>query len=822
MNISNVIATVIGYLKPQAKVPLKYKRAPRQAVAMRKVGLFQHVLPFLLTVLLFPLICLLPEVSVALASDTFQSANKGESTPVATLLPAVMVHAQREPLTNASHIIDRKTIDGVPMGNGSINEILSILPDVQFSEQSNLSTRGGEILPSAISISGGRGFENNFLIDGLSNNSLLDPDADNPHSYTEVPGHAQEIYLDSSLVEQITVYDSNVPASYGDFKGGVVHATTIDPSHQLTGNLFYRTTCDAWTEFHIASSEKDRFVNSEDENRQPEFEKHHAGFDMHVPISSRLRLLGSYRLLLSTIPLQNLGETHNQQRRQETVLIKLAYEPAPQSEFNLSWTYTPYEGKYFQKLFKNSDFTILGGAYTLNADYRSTLFFADLHVQAGYTKSENSREGPAVMIQTQNLDGSWDREGFVGELEKTQQRFQWKTDLAIHQIITGSVSHDINLGIDLQYINGSSQRDETSYLYSYLSSGIARRNVYEKYQVEAKLRQYSIYSEDILHYKRLELRPGLRLSYDDFMGNLNLAPRLATAFDIFGEGNTVIIGGINRYYANTLLTYKLRQGSPGSFIEQWSDLDGWTLWKSSTTGYNYSSLRTPYADEYVIGLEQKLLGGKASLKYVMRTGRDEFAKTYGEKQSDGIRYSSLNNNGRSRHESYRLTWERQWRNHYLNINGTYQKTDSSNESYDDLLNDDDLDLEVWYNGQAIPKAELPRGDFNRPWLFNVLYIGQLPYNMTFSSQLKYRSGYQVLQKSGKTHADLGIPIYEKTKLGGAAVINCKIDWRTRTWTRQELMLSLEILNLLDKKSSTGEEDQYELGRQFWLGAKYLF
>ena len=789
---------------------------------MHKVRLCLHVLAVLLLVPLFPLILLISEVSVALASDTLQSASKNDSTPVATLLPAVMVHAQREPLTNSSRIIDRNTIDGVPIGNGSINEILSILPDIQFSEQSNLSTQGGEILPPAISISGGKGFENNFIIDGLSNNSLLDPDANNPHSYTEVPGHAQEIFLDSSLVEQITVYDSNVPASYGDFKGGVVHATTIDPNHQLTGNLFYRTTRDAWTEFHIASSEADKFENSEDENRQPRFEKHHAGFDIHVPVSSRLRLLGSYRLLLSTIPLQNLGETHNQQRRQETFLVKLACEPTPQSGLNLTWTFSPYEGKYFQKLFKNSDFTVLGGAYTLNADYRSTLFFADLHMQAGYTKSENSREGPAVMIQTQNSDGSWDREGFVGELEKNQQRFQWKTDLAIHQIITGSISHDINLGIDFQHIDGSSQRDNTSYLYTYFSSGIARRNVYEKYQVEATLRQYSLYLEDILHYKRLELRPGLRLSFDDFMGNLNPAPRFAAAFDMFGHGHTVLIGGINRYFTNTLLTYKLREGSPGSYIEQWSNLNGWSLWKNNTSDYNYSSLKTPYADEYVIGLEQQLLGGKASIKYVQRKGRDEFAKTYSEKQADGIRYSSLNNNGRSCHESYRISWERQWRDHYLSVNGTYQETTSSNESYDDLLNDEDLDEEIWYNGQAIPTSQLPRKDFNRPWLVNVLYIGQLPYNITFSSLVKYRSGYQVLQKSGKTHEELGIPIYEKTKLGGAATIHCKIDWRTRMWTRQELVLSLEILNLLNKKSTSGEEDQYELGRQFWLGAKYFF
>jgi hypothetical protein len=802
---------------------LNHQKPSHRADARHEVALQFHTLLILLTVSLLPVSGLLAGVSATRASETRQEVYPDDQVPAATLLPPVMVLGQREPLTDASRTIDRNTIGSFPVGNSSINEILSILPDIQFSETSNLSTQGGEILPPSISISGGKGFENNFVIDGLSNNSFLDPDADNPLDNNNVPGHAQEVLLDASLVEQITVYDSNVPASYGDFKGGVVHATTLEPRHRFGGNLFYRTTRDSWTEFHIARSEKEKFENSEDHTRQPKFEKHHAGFDVHVPVTSDLRLLSSYRLLLSTIPLQNLGESRKQQRRQENFLVKLACEPTLQSRLDLAWTYSPYEGKYFKKDFKNSDFTVFGGAYMLNANYRTALSFADLNMQAGYTESENSREGPAHMIQTKNPDNSWDKEGFTGDIEKNQQNFQWKTDLLLHPTVTGPITHELNLGVDFQNIRGTSRRDKTSYIYTYLANGITWRNVYEHYQAEAILRQYSMYTQDILQYKRLELRPGLRLSYDDFMRNFNLAPRLAVGLDIFGHGNTVLIGGINRYYANTLLTYKLRQDTPASYLEQWSAQDGWTLKSGPTTANSYASLKTPYADEYVIGLEQHLLGGKATLKYVQRNGRDEFAKTFSDKQPDGKFYSSLNNNGYSRHESYRLSWERQWHHHYLRINGTYQETTSSNESYDDLLNDDDLDEEIWYNGHVIPKSQLPRKDFNRPWLINLLYVGQLPHNITFSSLLKYRSGYQALQKSGQMHADLGIPIYQETKLGGATIVDCKIDWRTRLWARQELLLSLEVLNLLDKKAAVGgREDEYEMGRQFWLGAQYFF
>lgn len=753
-----------------------------------------------------------------------QTARPAEiNDTVATLLPPVMVKAQREPLTTASKTIDRAAIESFPFGNGSINEILSVLPDIQFSETSNLSTRGGEILPPEVSISGGRGFENNFVIDGLGNNSLLDPDADNPVDNNSVPGHAQEIFLDASLVDQVTVYDSNVPASYGDFKGGVVHATTIQPDFEFGGNLFYRTTRDAWTQLHVAREDRVAFENSKDHNRQPKFEKHHAGGDIHLPLAPRLRLLASYRLLLSTIPLQHIGESRNQHRRQETFMAKLACTPSHLSELDLSWTYSPYRGHYFKKDFRNSDFTNLGGAYQLNADYRHALAFGDLHLQAGFRESENSREGPDHMYQTQNPDGSWDKEGFTGDIEKSQQTFQWKTDLALHPLTTGPLSHALNLGLDFQHIRGISERAATSYLYTYLNSGVARRTVYEQYRAKAIVRQYNLYAEDILRFRRLELRPGLRLSYDDFMKNMNLAPRLAAALDIFGNGRTVLIGGVNRYYASPLLTYKLREGTPGSYMEQWSEQDGWTLRSASVSANRYSALKTPYADEYVLGLEQRIFGGKATFKYVRRNGQDEFAKTWDDERPDGINYYWLNNNGYSRHDSYRLSWERQWRQHTLNINATWQETTSSNESYDDLLNDDDLDEEVWYDGGVVRKSRLPRTDFNRSWLANLLYVGRLPYDLTFSGMLRYRSGYETYRTSGEQHEDLGIPIYEKTSHGGAVTVNCKLDWRARPWSGQELILSLEILNLLDKQSAVGEaEGDYELGRQFWLGAKYAF
>ncbi|MBF4212937.1 hypothetical protein EI533_35365, partial [Pseudomonas donghuensis] len=80
------------------------------------------------------------------------------------------------------------------------------------------------------------------VIDGISINNDLDPGA---HGYNETrqfdsaPSRSHGIALDADLLEEVRVYDSNVPVEYGGFNGGVVDAITRRPSQDLHGKLSY-------------------------------------------------------------------------------------------------------------------------------------------------------------------------------------------------------------------------------------------------------------------------------------------------------------------------------------------------------------------------------------------------------------------------------------------------------------------------------------------------------------------------------------------------------------------------------------------------------
>jgi TonB-dependent receptor-like protein len=147
----------------------------------------------------------------------------------------------------ASLFGDKATIDGqrnlgteeIEMrsgGSGDPNDALRNLPNVQYqddtdedagiNDQDLLDTR-----PRLLSISGGKSYENNFILDGISNNNLTGtversdvelsddgfPNADKLYGL-----HPQTNYVPASFLSSVEVHDSNVSARYGNFLGGVV------------------------------------------------------------------------------------------------------------------------------------------------------------------------------------------------------------------------------------------------------------------------------------------------------------------------------------------------------------------------------------------------------------------------------------------------------------------------------------------------------------------------------------------------------------------------------------------------------------------------
>lgn len=790
---------------------------------------------------------------------TAAGENPAEFTEETTLPAVVVLGTAAKSQETGLSTLSGEDLGNLPLGSDSISESVKILPGVQLSEDERSSLRGGEILPPEISISGGGPFQNNFSIDGLSNNSFLDPESrdSGPNSGTFIPDHSQDVFLDPALVGAVNLYRSNVPAKFGDFSGGVVDARTRNPDSEFWGKVDLKTTRDEWTTFHLLDEDRQDFENSDSFSEQPDFNIYDAGVTLNIPTGKDSGVLASYRQRRSRIPLKFLSDTRKQSRKLENFFLKWHSDLSPRDTLSATIAHTPYEEELFYPHSRHSDYTIEGGGTMVALTYERLLPIGDLQIKGGYRLKDNERSAPPHLFiwnvspskpWGEQIGSSTSREGMVGSIEMSQDVYQFKTDLQVVPLHSGPLTHELEAGIDLERAEGRYRRpDDTFQFYSAQTDPdvdcapddigciegeqyFGGRIIFPSGRAETSIDYLRLYLEDLISFDRFQIRPGLRFSYNDFQKNANLGPRLLTRFDLFDDDRTVFFAGLNRYYGKVFLSYALREGiNPNIFQSRNLEANNQPgTWDSFLQGsaYRYSELKTPYTDEISAGVTQKLFGGTGELHYLHRKRQDGYARQKGDREEDGIRYYSLNNNGSSSHEEYGLSWEKQAGRQSVHLNVTYQETTSSNIDYDEQFDLEDLNTLTWFKGEVINKEELPREDYNRPWIANLFYSVLLPKGFEFTNLTTWRAGYEGLDRVFPLPTDAPASVteaYEVVDKPSSWIFDWKLAWHRKIDHIGGLTLNLEVLNVFNEKTAVGsKENEFEMGRQFWAGAEYLF
>ncbi|MEJ2200864.1 MAG: hypothetical protein P8X63_07595, partial [Desulfuromonadaceae bacterium] len=595
------------------------------------------------------------------------------------------------------------------------------------------------------------------------------------------------------------------------------------------------------------------------------------GVRLDLPLQENLGLLLSYRQTHSKIPLQHFEQKRNQIRKLENYFLKLAHSFSERTSISLSFARNPYEEKRFREVslgseIKNSWYTLDTDSQRFAAEINHDFSFGKIELKGAFNRSKTSRHAPSNyfnwLVRPTGWVGDWDKdwgtlsqskEGGYGDLESSQKGQTVNASLQLDPVNSGPIRHEIKLGGGFERITGTFKRQDTSYIYTVISSGAnssiicqgdegcvdnqqyaAFRSVYEADSAKETINARHFYAQDELSCGRLTLRPGIRYASDNFMNNDDVDLRLAASVDLFGTGTTVLIGGLNRYHGRSLLAYRLAEAKKPVYIERRSrdpatnTLTEWVPLTQSKSFKRYSDLKTPYSDEWTLGADQALLGGRLKLNYLERHNKDEFAQETLEEDEEGRYFTILNNNGRSKHEEFTVEWERRWKRHALFVNFTWQRTRTSNDSYPDPLDDEDLLDRVYYDGELMKKTDLPRGDFNRGYVCNLVYTAQLPFGFTFTNSTRYRSGFSSLEDSGEDMVGpdgVSYPIYEKDKQPESWIFDWRLDWRRKLYGSHDVHLRLELNNVFNQKVPAGAEDTiqtYEIGRQLWAGLEYYF
>lgn len=760
-------------------------------------------------------------------------------------------------------VISGKAIHAFPGANGDITTLLQMHPSVQFSGAQKSSNTPGEIDPADISINGAKFYQNNFMIDGISINNDLDPGA---HGYSEnrqfdaAPSNPHGIALDADLLQEVKVYDSNVPAEYGGFNGGVIDAITRRPSKDFHGKFSYGISRSEWTRYHITEQDQESFDNSSSEQYQPEFEKTTLRGMLEGHLTDNFGAILSFSQRRSVIPLNrydngytspNADSREDQTRQLDNYMLKTYWDVNDRLSVESSFIQAPQENVFFRQNFLNSGFTNKNGGWQGSlkaiwegdrARWTHTLALTNLY------SSRESEETDTVLWWYSEAK-NWGNpssstaksgEGAFGNLDQTQRGVDYTLKGEWQTFDFAGISHGFTTGLELSQQHAVWEREETGQgvttfkrdngtscagsdpwcSVSPLLNGNTRqwgstRTQYNAGKIDLSENAYALFIDDQIQIGNLSLRPGLRFEGDDYMKQKTLSPRFAGDYDFFGDRSTVLVFGANRYYGRNLFKYRLadgRQGLNTTYTRSTQDGD-WVARQVLNTN-RFSDMNIPYDDELMLGLEQRWLNTDFRLKYVHRKGNDQVVRTssrvLGLDPLDGYQsiYYTYVNAGSSESDNVSLTVTP---NQLLRVLGSvtslqlaldWSRSKNAYSTYESSFSEAEYaDDDVIYDGKRLAYSELPASDFNRPWTARLTTITEIPaWHLSVSNFFRYRGAYEQIIDTGRYQDVDGesLRVYDTASVAAAPTWDMRVKWEIPTAREQALFVAVDVTNVTDK------------------------
>ena len=811
-------------------------------------------------------------------------------------LAPIHVHANHD---NTGHRhISANAIQERIATDKSINNLLKNLPSVRSSLGAKNGNTLGEITPHNLSFYGERYYNNNFSINGVNTNDNVNPiglGKNGSVSYTktahvdpsELPtGHSQSFWVSPDLLEYVDVLDSNIPSKYGQFTGAVVNAELKEPStSRASGSISYRTTRSSWTKFHLEHENKESFYQAESPLFQPKFSKHQYHAHINQPLSTKSALLFAYDREEAFIPQHQryLKQWTEQKRRNESFLLSYKYDVNDNNSLLATVLHSPHIGDYYLDNTKNGRFRESGGGwlgilkwqhYNKLGLLTSEVSFRNSKNQIKYDSNILNEYASTPSINWLSVPDPYDplfniaKEGGIGKRFTQQKQLHFKQSLAFNPIQLGSTKHELSTGWEYQYNRAylkqpslAAQNNYTPY-YKGERFNLAKctecipneqyavnKRVY--YPLNGKLthNRIAFYLEDKMKWKDLTFVPGVRVERGQFLKQWNIAPRSYLDYDIKGQDKLHLIAGFNRYYADDLLDYHLK-----AHFKQYDDFDrrdkdDLSEWDrtGSVLSINYkgTKTKTPYSDEYNLGVNHKTENSLWALKWIQRHSKQQFTTRIDFNTNPQQRW--LSNSGKTTTNNFSVEVSNLEPIRFENIEfgwkvaASYQKS-RTNQTIDYTQRDwKDYNItKMIYKDKLQSIDRMPAQSFNDRFTGALQLNSHFPkLNLTWLQQLNYTSGARDYLR-GAFRCTTNTPVcanYEglvvkvnELKYPEQVTLDWTFIWKKNLTQHQSIAFDLSIFNVLNKvakaelvsKDDNSAIQTYQPGRQFWLGIKYAW
>lgn len=810
------------------------------------------------------------------------------------------------------------TFEGVRIrtdGSGDANSFLRNLPNVQY--QNDTSTNAGidgqsliDTRPLLLSINGGRGYENNFILNGVPINNITGPVERNtdPLSDTTVTPntdvvfglHPQQIYVPAEFLSQATVIDSNASAEYGEFLGGVViYDLAKPPTDRYRASVNFSRHTDDMASYILGTPTGTNPLGRE----HPTFEKQNLAVSLGAPITSDLAFIAQASHKTAETQKQKdytlydafVGEDSENNFFRGAVSLRTSI-----GKFTLESSITDYSQYWESYAYRDLNITVEGKSSSTQLEYLADLpgvtidalgfDGVKLKSRVYYNSSDTENVSPGDTVwnwrgtsRTRNpTTGGW-TETFDSVLLKDWCRpvpietlpnsgsssnttcreggyadmVQGQDDLGAQVHLSGNLLFgSFKIGGEAKSVEGNRARLEDYTLYA-VSTVVptgqtivcppdddactseqfaSSRNIFPAFDITETVNAVHTYAEIDQTLGWFNIRAGLRVDYEDYLKNLDIAPRLAgTITPIRGLSVT---GGYNRYYQGETLYYAIRdqqpRGWPNYSRSRRADgtLTDWTTANPAWAYYGYqaSDVDTPYTDEYTgtVRIKEPMFGGQVRLRYLERYSEDRFSREACPGVSNCYQ---LGNEGEAFYRAAIAEYTKYWHNldtpFFLNAaavtaNVTWSEQNTSRNTYHD---DYDGDIYILYKGQSYTPYTFTEvtGNLDIPirigatlstnWFDNLLLLGV---------SAGYNFGYDGVYDTGLNQDFEGRPhdVWDDKSFGS----HLALDLMGQINVTENAAIEFQVNNVLNNpgNATTTNQNPWLLGRSYWVGSIVRF
>ncbi len=786
--------------------------------------------------------------------QTAETTNNQQPTTNKNILPEIVVYGDNNKSLSSVKTLSSDEISKTPTSNGNITDYLRSNPHIRYENSDQNGFQRGEIKPENISINGADPNQTAYFVDNVNiNNDLAIDSSIFDGAMQVVPGisHTQAYFFDATMLSKVEVQDSNISASLGGFMGGAVIAKTKQYSGTDSIKLKYRTTNSSWAKMEAGDSVQKilKQVRPDDSGAaelQPKYNKQTFNILAEKRLNDNLGMVFGYSRRTSSIEQNRLIgfdknannkaqlDKQNHQRLSDNLLLNFNWTPQEKERIELGLRYSNYkELKYFKENIGNnvSDYhQALGSTLAWVHSFDSGVWTNTL----AYDRFKDKRKSSSNNVETtsvSNQDGeplyNFEKGGY-GNSRLTQDNLHFSTEYVMDPFYLASTEHSISIGgiyqatkyqfyrpqdVHSKIILSTLKNDGTIDPFSLSESTTSKGRVKTSYQ------NIGIYAEDLIKWRKFEFRPGIRIERDDYLKNNNIAPRFVARYHPWDDTGFTL--GLNRYYGRSFASLKL-----ANRILKIND-------DSTRQHQNFSSLKSPYADELSLSFDQNMGNLALKLGYIHRDNKNRIILKRGETVR-GIKKSSYINGRPFGVDIYtfQLNNIEPWK-----LGKTYWTTslgfDWLNTKRADVSNEFNPNEPVYLDGKLMTRSQMLQqvNSNTEDWIARLGIDMTIPdYGITWSNKVYMKAPIRSYEELDSDNNNDDISRFRSYHYGRHTQWDSSIRWQPTIRGKHSVYLQVDILNVLNKTrknkvttiSTNDEYGVYTPGREFWLEIGYQF